>query len=99
MEPPLDGNRLACFRERLVEVLDDVVDVLDPDREAHGVLGDAGQRELLVVELRVRRGGVVDRERLRVTDVRQVAEQAEALDEALARLEAALDAEGDEAAV
>ena len=59
----------------------------------------AGGGELLVVQLRVRRRRVVDRERLRVADVREMAEQLEALDETPAGLAAALDPEGDEAAV
>ena len=55
--------------------------------------------ELLGVQLRVRRRGVVDGQRLRVADVRQVAEQREVLDERLAGVRAALDAEGDQRAV
>ena len=59
----------------------------------------AGRRELLVGQLGVRGGGVVDRQRLGVADVGQVAEQLQALDELLAGLAPALDPEGDEAAV
>ena len=93
------GDERPRLREGLVDVLEDVVDVLDADRQAHGVLRDAGRLELLGVQLRVRGRRVVDRERARIADVGEVREQAEALDERLARLEAALDAERDEAAV
>lgn len=34
----IDLNR----RQRLLEILDQIVDVLDTDRQAHGVFGDAG---------------------------------------------------------
>jgi hypothetical protein len=87
------GDRSARPRERLVEVGEQIVDVLDPDRQAHRVRGHAGGRELLLRELRVGGRGVVDRQRLRVADVRQVAEQLESLDEGAARVEAALHAE------
>ena len=62
-------------------------------------VGHAGRRELLGVELGVRRRGVVDRQRLRVADVGQVAEQLQRLDERAAGLDAALDAERDQRAV
>ena len=56
-----------------------------PDRQPDRVLGDARGLELLGVQLRVRRRGGVDGQRLRVADVGEVAEQRERLDEALAR--------------
>src|SRR5690606_9351555 len=98
---PRPGRGLAgpsCLRERLIEVLEDVVDVLDAHREAHKIGGDAGRKLLGFGELRVRRRGGVDDEAARVADVREEAEELDAVDEPLAGLEAALDAKGDEAA-
>src|SRR5690606_10877455 len=77
------------------DVLDDVVDVLDADRQAHELRRDAGRPLLLLVELRMRRRRRMDRETLRVSDVREVAEELEPFDEPPARVEAALDAEHD----
>ena len=54
---------------------------------------------LLGLELAVRRRGRVDDQALRVADVGQQAEQLHAVDEPLARLGAALDAERHEPAV
>jgi hypothetical protein len=67
--------------------------------EPHRVLRHPGRLQLRLVQLRVGRRRVVDRERLRVADVREMAEQLQALDERLARIPAARDAERDEAAV
>ena len=72
--------------------------MLDPDRQAHRVLGDARQLELGRVELGVGGARGVDGERLRVADVRQVAEELEPLDEAPAGLPPALDPERHEVA-
>ena len=52
--------------QRLVQVGDDVVDRLDTDREAHIVVGDAGELLLLGRELAVGGAGRVDRQALRV---------------------------------
>ena len=42
-------------RKRLIEIGEDVVDVLDADRQPHIAIGDAGLRLLLGRELRVGR--------------------------------------------
>ena len=77
-------------RQRLVEVTADVVEVLEPDREAHHVGGHARPDERLLVELLVGgRPGWMTRVR-RVADVGEVADQLQRLDEALARLAPAL---------
>jgi hypothetical protein len=85
--------------EGLVEVRDQVVHVLDADRQPHEVLRHAGVVELLGGELRVRRGRVVDRQRLGVADVGEVAEQLQRLDEPPAAVASGRDAEADQAAV
>ena len=61
--------------ERLLQVGEDVADVLDAHREPHEVRADPGAHELLVGQLGVRGRSRVDDERLRVADVREVAEQ------------------------
>src|ERR1700677_525586 len=68
-DPRASGrDRPARPGERLVEIGEQVVDVLDPDGQAHRVRGNAGGRQLLLGELRVSGRGVVDRQRLRVAD-------------------------------
>ena len=94
-----DGQRAVTRGERLVEVGDQVVDVLDADREPDQSSGHAGGHELVGGQLGVGRGGVVDRQRLGVADVGQVAEQLQRLDEPRAALAAGLQPEGHQAAV
>ena len=67
--------------EGLVEVPQDVVRVLEPDRDADEVRADAAGDERLVAELLVRRGRRVDDERADVADVGEVAAQLDRLDE------------------
>lgn len=84
--------------QRLVEVLEDVVDVLQAHRQPHQLRRHAGLRLLLGGKLLVRRAGRMDHQRLGVADVGQVGVELDAVDEFLARLEAAADPEGDEGA-
>src|SRR5690606_16247338 len=86
-------RRCLSGPERLVEVPEDVVDVLDADAQPHEVGAHAGRGLLVGRELAVRGRRGMDREALRVADVGEVAEQLQALDELLAGLDAALDAE------
>src|SRR4051794_10628630 len=81
---------VQSFGERLVEVVDDVVRLLDADAETHEPRQHAGVGELLLAELRVGGGCRMDDERLRVADVGEVAGQVDALDETLTDLAAAL---------
>ena len=67
--------------QRLVQVGDDVAHVLDADRQADELRRHAGLRLLLGRQLRVRRRGRVDDQRLGVADVGQVAGQLDAVDE------------------
>ena len=92
------GERMAVGGfDRLVEIGDDVADVLDAHREPHHFRRHAGGGLLLRRQLLVRGRGGVDHQRLGVADVRQQAEQLQRVDELLARLVAALDAERDAA--
>ena len=91
-------RRLDRRRERLVEVRDDVVDVLEPDREPDEVVRHARGRLLLVGQLLVGGRGRMDDQRLRVAHVGQQAEELHVVDEPPAGLAAAPDAEGEHAA-
>ena len=88
-------NRL----ERLVEIVDDVFDVLYPDGEAHQVLADARFRERLRGKLTVRGARRVNGEALRVTDVCELREQPERIDELSRVLFCLARAESDDASV
>ena len=84
--------------ESLVEVVNDVLDVLDADGDANHVRRDAGRDLLLLSQLLVRGRGWVDDQRLRVAHIGQVAGELDALDELLAAVTSALDAEGEDRA-
>src|SRR5690606_28023186 len=93
--PAVSGG---CLGESLVEVADEVVRILDADREAHRV-GTRPRRFLLLGgELAVGgRGRVVD-DRPGVAEIDDVAEDLDRVDEAGAGLVAAPDPEGEERA-
>ena len=82
--------------QRLVEVADQVVGVLDPDREAHRVVGRPGQRALLVGELAVGGRGRVEDQRAGVAEVGHMAEQIDRIDQPDAGVVAALELEGEQ---
>src|SRR5581483_1378202 len=86
----------AGTRQRLVDVLDDVVDVLDADRETDGLRQHAGHALLLRRHLAVRRRGGMAGQRLGVADIDEAGDQLQRVVESLARLHAALDAEGEQ---
>src|SRR5690349_5567781 len=90
------GRATSGLRERLVEVPEDVVEALQPDRQSHHVRRHAGLLLLLFVELAVRGRRRMDHQRLGVADVGEVAHEGERLDELHAGVEAALDAECEE---
>ena len=56
-------------RETCLEVCEDVVDILDTDREANRVLLNALICELSLIQLRVGRGRRVNHQALRIRDV------------------------------
>ena len=85
-------------RERLLEIADDVLRILDADREPHHVRAGARLDLLRVGELAVRRRGRVDDQRARVADIGEVREQLQVGDELDAGLVAALEAEGEHGA-
>ena len=89
---------LRCL-QRLVEVGDDVAHVFNAHRQTDELGRHAGLRLFLGRELRMRRRGRVNDQRLRVADVRQVAEQLDAVDQLDAGLLAALDPETDDRAL
>src|SRR5690606_16640141 len=59
----------------LAQVLEDVIDVLDADGQAHQVAGDAGAGQFLVIELTVGGRGRMAGQRLGVADVHQAHHQ------------------------
>ncbi len=73
--------------------------MLEADRQPDEVLGRAGRCLLLGGELLMGRAGRMDDQALRVADVRQQAEDLDAVDQPPAGLRAALDAECQDAAV
>src|SRR3546814_7662615 len=77
----------------LVDIDNDVVDMLDADRQAHEILGNAGAGELFRVELSVCRRRRMAGERFRVADIDQPQDHLEPVDELCARFLSALDAE------
>ena len=64
-----------AVRQRLFEIGDDVVLVLDADREAHHVGAGAGLHLLRVGQLAVRGRGRMDDQRARVADIGEMREQ------------------------
>src|SRR5579863_5255986 len=84
--------------ERLVEIGDDVIDVLDADAQAYGLRPDACDALLLGRHLPVRGRGRMAGERLGVAEVHQALEELERVVEARARVVAAADGEGEQRA-
>jgi hypothetical protein len=72
--------------------------MLEPDREPDRALGDAGAGEVIGAHAKVRRRCRVDHERFGVSDVREVREDLEALDEAPALLARAAQVEAEHGA-
>ena len=72
--------RARLFRglQRALQVVDQVVRVFQPDRQADRARADAGGGQRLVVHAEVRGAGRVDHQRAAVADVGQVAEKSSA---------------------
>src|SRR5262245_12910850 len=66
--------------ERATQVFDEVVRILQADREPDRARADPGRRERGIVHPEVRRRGGMDHERLRVADVGEMREHAQAFD-------------------
>src|SRR5580698_8770723 len=79
--------------ERLVEIRENVVDVLDADAQADASRTDARGELLLGVHLTVGGGGRVTGERFRVAEVHQALEEPERVVEAHARRQATVHVE------
>src|SRR5271165_7667263 len=96
------GRRFLFLRrrlQRLIEIGQDVVDMLDADRQAHVALGHAGRELFCGRELRVGRRRRVDDERASVADVGDVIEEFQRVDELWSRFAPAPELEADEAAL
>ena len=85
-------------RQRLIEIEQDVVDVLDADRQTHVAVGDAGREPVFGRQLRVRRGRRMDGERAGIADIGDVIEELQRVDEAAAGLLPSGNLEADQAA-
>ncbi len=81
-----------------LDVVEDVVDVLEADGQAHIARRHAGGFLLLRGKLRVGGRGRVDGEAARVADIGDVVDQLQRVDELLAGREAALPLEAAQAA-
>src|ERR1700676_5482888 len=86
----------AGYRERLVDILDDVGSVFDADREPEGFREHARHALLFGGHLAVRGRGGMAGKRFRIADIDQPRDQLQRIIEGLAGLEAALDAEGEQ---
>ena len=84
--------------KRLLEVGNDIINVLGTDRDADEVLRNTTANLFLIRELLVGRGPRVDSQRLGVSDIGQVRDQLEAIDDLASCLSIALDAKGEHAA-
>src|SRR5215203_355282 len=89
----------SCSVQRCIEIVQYVVDRLEADGEPDVVVRDAGGLLLVHRELRVGRRGRVYDQALRVAYIRQETVQREAVYKALARFEAAFDAETEDRTV
>ncbi len=91
MEPVLHVRSGA--RQRLIEIGEQVVDMLNADRQSHGFLADAGLAQFVGRKLAVRGGSRVGGERFGVADIDEPREQAQRVLERRAGCAAALHAE------
>src|ERR1700738_4666996 len=86
----------ASYRQRLVDILDDIGDVFDADRKADGFRQHASHALLFAGHLAVGGRGWMAGERFRIANINQPRDQVQRVIEGLAGLEAALDAEGEQ---
>src|SRR5579862_1302540 len=85
--------------ERLREVGENVVDMLDPHREPDIAVGDAGAQPVLGRKLGMRGRGGVDGEAAHVAEIRDVVEQLQRVDESLAGVDPAVELEPHQPAI
>src|SRR5262249_11556327 len=86
-------QRFLGRAQRLAEIGQDVLGILETDREADHVLADAGCLELLGAHLLMGGAGGVDDQGLGVAHIGEVRDELQRIDEALAGGAAAFDAE------
>ena len=84
--------------DRLFQIGDDVVDILDADRQAHHFGSGARLLQLLGRQLAVGRRGRMDDERARVAEIGEMREQLDVRHRLDARVIATLEAEGEDRA-
>ena len=99
---PLFGRRAQRAGggiERLRQVGDDVVDMLDPHRQPHIAFGHTGIALLVGCQLRMRGRGRMNGQRARIADIGDVVEEPEGIDERLSGGEPVLKLEPDEPAI
>src|SRR5690606_6750690 len=92
----LASNR-SGLGEGLFDIGNDVIDMLDADRDAHQVFRYAGLFQLFGRKLAMGGGGRVAGQRLGVTDIDEAQDHLQRIDEAPAGFLAALDAKGEDA--
>ena len=80
----------------MLEIVEDIVDVFDADRESNIIRGYASCRLLSGRQLLMSSAGGMDSERLRVAQVGQMGRKFQAVDETTTRLEAPIDPETDD---
>ena len=106
--PSAPSNMLCRYRfagferrglQRLVQIIDQVVNALQADREADEIGRHACLLLLLGRQLGVRGAGRVDDERLGIAHIRQVREEFDVPDQLLARFQSTLDAEANNGTV
>src|SRR5260370_30823667 len=85
--------------EGLLEVGDDVVLVLDAERQADITVGDASLQLLFGRQLGMRGARRMDRQRARIADIGDMVEHLERIDEAPPGILAALQLEAEQPAV
>ena len=93
---PMPRNRTRRPRERLIQIGEDVVDVLDADAQADAARADAGRQLFGRRHLAMSGGGRMAGERFRIAQIDQALEELERVVEADARGQAAADVEGQE---
>ena len=82
---------LRHLLERLIEIVDDINDVLNPNGHTDHIWRNTGRNLLLFAQLFMRRRSRVDDKCLGITDVRQMGCELDRFDELLSALDTALD--------
>src|SRR5690606_18565089 len=89
---------LSCGTQRAIQICEDIVDVLNADRQAHIAFRHARSRQLFPLQLRMRCRRRMDGEAAHVADIGDMIEQLQAVDELATRFSAAFQLEAEQAA-